>query len=70
MIEALTKAERAYSSSRAVNIVFVGGGSMKSKWIRSLMPIALSIRMVVDKFWRWISGIVVGNISVWNAASV
>ena len=41
-----SRAERAYSSSRAVNMVLVGGGSMKSKCSKSLIPIAFSIRIV------------------------
>lgn len=45
-----SKAPRQYSSSSAVSIVFVGGGSMKSKCRRSLIPMALSIRIVFDKF--------------------
>jgi hypothetical protein len=51
-------------------MVFVGGGSMKSKPRRSLIPMAFNIRIVFERFWRWISGIVVGSISLWKADSV
>lgn len=36
---------------------------MKSKWIRSLMPMVLSCSTVVAKLVRWISGTGVGSIS-------
>ena len=48
----------------------MGGGSMKSKDKRSLMPIALRERTVSERFVRWISGTAVGNISSLYALSV
>jgi len=50
--------------------VWIGGGSMKSKFIKSLMPIAFSKRTVFARLVRCISGIDVGNISFLNASSV
>ena len=41
----------------------MGGGSMKSKVMRSLTPIALRERTVEARLVRWISGTAVGNIS-------
>jgi hypothetical protein len=40
-----------------------GGGSMKSKLSKSLMPMALSVRVVVPRLVRWISGTDVDSIS-------
>ncbi len=41
----------------------MGGGSMKSKLMRSFTPIALSERTVEARLVLWISGIAVGSIS-------
>ena len=43
---------------------------MKSKLIKSFIPIALRIRTVVDKFVLWISGTDVGSISFLKESSV
>ncbi|KAH3686616.1 hypothetical protein WICPIJ_002415 [Wickerhamomyces pijperi] len=39
------------------------GGSMNSNFKISLIPIALSIKTVLDKFCLWISGTVLADIS-------
>jgi len=41
----------------------MGGGSMKSKVMKSLTPMALRDRTVEAKLVRWISGTAVGSIS-------
>ena len=41
----------------------MGGGSMKSKERRSLIPIAFSESTVYARLVRWISGTAVGSIS-------
>tara|TARA_B110001452_G_scaffold210779_1_gene181207 strand:+ start:1163 stop:1555 length:393 start_codon:yes stop_codon:yes gene_type:complete len=43
--------------------VSAGGGSMKSKWIRSLMPRLFSISTTEPRLVRWISGIVLSSSS-------
>lgn len=43
---------------------------MKSKLIRSLMPIAFKIKTVVERFVLWISGTLVGSISFRKESSV
>jgi len=48
----------------------MGGGSIKSKLIRSLMPIALSSKTVLAKLVLYISGMEVGSISFLKASSV
>jgi ATP-dependent RNA helicase DHX8/PRP22 len=65
-----SSADNAYRPSKAVSIVCAGGGSIKSKLSKSLTPIALSWRIVDDRFVRWISGIELGSISFLYAASV
>ena len=60
----------AYSCSIAVIMVCGGGGSIKSKLSRSFTPIALSMRIVDERFCRWMSGTGDGSISFWNACSV
>jgi hypothetical protein len=47
-----------------------GGGSMKSKASRSLMPIAFMVSTVMPRLMRWISGTDSGSISDLNATSV
>ena len=65
-----SKAPRVYSYSIAAMRVWTGGGSMKSKFIKSFIPIAFSIRTVVDKFVLCISGTEVASISFLKASSV
>ena len=48
----------------------IGGGSMKSKESKSLIPIAFSERTVLARLVLWISGTAVGNISSRYALSV
>ena len=47
-----SSAPSAYKFSSAVTSVCTGGGSMKSKPSRSLMPIALSVSTVLPRFVR------------------
>jgi hypothetical protein len=65
-----SNAPRVYNYSIAAINVCTGGGSIKSKFIKSFIPIAFRIRTVVDKFVRYISGTEVGSISLLNASSV
>ncbi|KAH3660514.1 hypothetical protein OGAPHI_007100 [Ogataea philodendri] len=58
-----SRASRMYSSSSAVKMEFCFGLSMKLNSITSSIPIALSIRIVYDRFCRWISGTVLEPIS-------
>jgi hypothetical protein len=48
----------------------MGGGSIKSKLIKSLMPIAFRRSTVLARFVLYISGIEVGSISFLKASSV
>ena len=57
-------------ASIAPTMVAMGGGSIKSKPSRSLIPIALSCSSVVDRLVRWISGTAVSSISSRHARSV
>lgn len=57
-------------SNEEQNTTSIGGGSMKSKDSKSLIPIALSDRIVLAKFVLWISGTAVGSISSLYARSV
>ena len=59
-----------YRRSMALTSDCVDGGSMKSKWMRSLIPIALSCSTTLSRLARWISGIEFGSISFWYALSV
>jgi len=65
-----SKAESAYNYSNAATSVCTGGGSIKSKFKRSFIPIAFSNKTVFDKFVLYISGTVVLIISFLNAFSV
>lgn len=47
-----SRAPRVYNYSIAAIKVWTGGGSIKSKFIKSFIPIAFRIRTVVDKFVR------------------
>ena len=65
------RAPRVYSCSSASTSVSWGGGSMKSKWIRSLIPRDFSSNTTFPKLVLWISGMVVsykpkGNVCHWN----
>ena len=51
------------SVSSAMTMASVGGGSMKAKPSRSLMPMAFSCSTVAARLVRWISGTLVGSIS-------
>jgi len=44
-----SKAERAYKLSKAATKVYTGGGSIKSKLIKSLIPMAFKSKTVFDK---------------------
>ena len=59
-----------YNDSIADINVYIGGGSIKSKFIRSFIPIAFKSKTVFAKFVLYISGIEVGSISFLNASSV
>eukprot|EP00982_Pelagococcus_subviridis_P004021 29026-Pelagococcus_subviridis.AAC.7 len=65
-----SNAPRLYSCSSALTSVCGGGGSMKSKFRRSLIPIAFIVSVVVPRFERWISGTDVPSISFLYADSV
>ena len=65
-----SKAPNAYNYSIAAIIVYTGGGSIKSKFNRSCIPIAFNNKIVFAKLVLYISGTEVGNISVLNAYSV
>ena len=51
------------SCSSALISVSAGGGSMKSKWMRSLIPSDLSISTTEPRLVRWISGMVLSSSS-------
>ena len=57
------RALSAKSDSIAATSVCTGGASMKSKWSRSLTPIAFICSTVLPRLVRWISGTDVGSIS-------
>jgi hypothetical protein len=63
-------AASAYSYSKARINVSAGGGSIKSKWIRSSIPNDLSIRTTVPRLLLYISGTVVSSSSCWNDQAV
>ena len=65
-----SNAPKAYNCSIAAIIVYTGGGSMKSKFSRSWIPIAFNSRIVLAKLVLWISGTEVGSISLLKADSV
>jgi hypothetical protein len=65
-----SKAESAYNYSSAATSVWTGGGSIKSKFKRSFIPIAFSSKTVFAKLVLCISGTVVLIISFLNAFSV
>lgn len=48
------RAPRAYNCSRAKIRVSGGGGSMKSKWIKSLIPRLFKMSTTLPKFVLWI----------------
>ena len=56
--------------SETLPFTSIGGGSMKSKESKSLIPIALSDSIVLAKLVLWISGTAVGSISSLYARSV
>lgn len=56
-------APNAYSNSSARMSVSPGGGSMNSNSIKLLIPRDLSIKTVMPRFVRWISGIVFSSSS-------
>mmetsp|Transcript_10773 Transcript_10773/g.44578 ORF Transcript_10773/g.44578 Transcript_10773/m.44578 type:complete len:205 (-) Transcript_10773:1826-2440(-) len=60
-----SSAPRLYSVSSAVMSVAGGGGSMKSKPIRSLMPSDLSMSTTLPRLVRWISGTGLLSSSCW-----
>lgn len=65
-----SKADKAYRLSKAATKVYTGGGSIKSKLIKSLIPIAFNNNTVLAKLVLYISGTVVLIISFLNAFSV
>ena len=58
-----SKAPRAYNYSNEFIRVWTGGGSIKSKVNRSLIPIAFKFKTVVVKLVLYISGTLEGSIS-------
>ena len=62
--------KNVHTKHNALKLASIGGGSMKSKESRSLMPMALSDSIVLARFVRCISGTAVGNISSLYARSV
>ena len=65
-----SNAPNAYKFSSAVIKDYKGGGSIKSKLIKSLIPIAFNNNTVLDRFVLCISGTVTGSISCLQACSV
>lgn len=65
-----SKAPKIYSYSIAAIKVWIGGLSMNSKLIKSLIPMAFSNNTVIAKFVLCISGTLTGSISFKNASSV
>ena len=64
------RAPRAYNCSSASTRVSWGGGSMKSKWMRSLIPKLFNSNTTFPKLVLWISGIVLSSSSFLYAQAV
>jgi hypothetical protein len=65
-----SKHPKKYNYSKAYINVYTAGGSIKSKFNKSFIPIAFNNNTVFAKFVLYISGTLVGNISFLNASSV